>query len=88
MNDLISILSGVILLSPAWIWVVSRKSWQVSTKKIVIVTLAILSAAISVYGFLRPHVNFSPVWIGQFVLVLFFIAVAASVYFYWPREDR
>jgi hypothetical protein len=78
-----------IFLIPVWVRAISIRRWQSSVKKISIIALVIISAGVTIYGFLRPQAGTSSLsWIGYVALVLYFIASVISAYFNWPGRRK
>jgi hypothetical protein len=87
MNRLLIILALAFLLMPFWVSSVSVRSWPILTKKIVIATMVSISLIFSIYVFSKTYASptLLSVVAGRVAVAVYFIVVAISAYFSWPR---
>jgi hypothetical protein len=74
-----------ILLMPGWISIVSRTSWSMEAKKVVITLMVIASSVITVTVIMRGNPDRTTEIIGSIAWILYLILVLASARYYWPR---
>lgn len=73
------------LLIPAWIGWISNNSWSLTTKKVVIVAMLMISFLLTLVALLRPAANLATEVIGGIIWILYLLIVILAAIHYWPR---
>ncbi len=79
------LLFSYVLLMPAWISWVPRVSWSLATKRVVMVTMVMISTVFAVAVILKPTAVRAPGIAADLLIILYLLIVFGTAYHNWSR---
>lgn len=84
-NLAVILLLVVILLVPIWINIISRSSLEMTTKRIIVITMLISSIVFTTLVIIKPTKDLTTLIIGDIAGIIYLLIVLFSVYKNWPH---